>query len=458
MKKTILTAGLLGFGATKTLQYSSENYPEETHRYFWSKIVNKYYNGSPKNCTHKNFDKVHYLASKIMKYRLFPKVQVDDLEVDLSIKYGEYTFKNPLGSAAGIDKASVMIDGLSNLGFGFVEVGDLSLEPEKWTEKPAYIDCYQKGIIERKSVIWKNVYYNSGIQVAVANMWNRQNKILDKKFTPISDTLVGLTIVPSKTTIDSIPYLIKSDYEQCIEVIVEFSDYIVINITERDKSKRKVAALLREENELRKLIKMVRNKLIMTLGKVAALEYSKIDPQSSQNEVIDISQEVRKVIYRNSLISKNNVPLIFLKVDSYLSEEEYKTIAKICEEEHVDGIVVGSTVPINVGLKDKSQRIFKEEVALGGAGGEITQKYSNSALKTLYTLTKGNKLLISNGGISTGKDMYERMSNGANLVQIYSALFLRGPYAAKYILEEFSQILKNNNETAQSIIGKNSKV
>ena len=177
--------------------------------------------------------------------------------------------------------------------------------------------------------------------------------------------------------------------------------------------------------------------------------------EETGKDIIDISQETRKVIFRNSLINKNNVPLVLLKVDSYLTEEEYKTIAKIMIEEDVDGVIVGSTVPINVGIKNKSKRIVPNEVALGGAGGEITAEYSNYALKHLYNFTKGKKLLISNGGIFSGKDMYERMANGANLVQIYSALSLSGPYIAKYILEEFSQLLQENKESAQSIIGKN---
>jgi dihydroorotate dehydrogenase len=70
------------------------------------------------------------------------------------------------------------------------------------------------------------------------------------------------------------------------------------------------------------------------------------------------------------------------------------------------------------------------------------------------SIHRENKLLISSGGVSTGKDMYERMASGANLVQIFSELIINGPYVAKSILEEFSDILDENNETAQSVIGK----
>ena len=77
---------------------------------------------------------MHYIATKILKYRLFPKVSINTDNVDLSVKYGEYKFSNPLGNSAGIDRIGSTIDGLSNLGFGFVEIGDISSQPEHWSK------------------------------------------------------------------------------------------------------------------------------------------------------------------------------------------------------------------------------------------------------------------------------------------------------------------------------------
>src|SRR5262245_19240249 len=46
------------------------------------------------------------------------------------------TFENPLGIAAGFDKNGVAVNQLGALGFGFVEVGTVTLRPQKGNEKP----------------------------------------------------------------------------------------------------------------------------------------------------------------------------------------------------------------------------------------------------------------------------------------------------------------------------------
>ena len=122
--------------------------------------------------------------------------------------------------------------------------------------------------------MWKNVYWDTGTQTVLLELCGRQNKFLNKKSGVRMDTLLGISLIPAKSTIESVPYLIKVDYQQSVDVLLEFSDYIVINITEKDKSKRSAMALLRKETELRKLIQLVRAKIIMTLGKTAAFEYS----------------------------------------------------------------------------------------------------------------------------------------------------------------------------------------
>lgn len=46
------------------------------------------------------------------------------------------TFKNPLGMAAGFDKNGIVVNQLAALGFGFVEVGTVTFDPQKGNEKP----------------------------------------------------------------------------------------------------------------------------------------------------------------------------------------------------------------------------------------------------------------------------------------------------------------------------------
>ena len=57
----------------------------------------------------------------------------------LKVKIGQHVLPNPVGNGAGIDRVGAAVDGLFDIGFGFVEVGSMSAEIERWENKPAQI-------------------------------------------------------------------------------------------------------------------------------------------------------------------------------------------------------------------------------------------------------------------------------------------------------------------------------
>lgn len=70
-----------------------------------------------------------HLNSKVLFFFFF---DVSQQEVNiLGLK-----FKNPVGIAAGFDKHGEAVDGLYKLGFGFVEVGTVTPEPQEGNPKP----------------------------------------------------------------------------------------------------------------------------------------------------------------------------------------------------------------------------------------------------------------------------------------------------------------------------------
>lgn len=50
-------------------------------------------------------------------------------------------FSNPIGLAAGFDKHAEAIDGLMDTGFGFVEIGSVTPEPQEGNPKPRMFRC-----------------------------------------------------------------------------------------------------------------------------------------------------------------------------------------------------------------------------------------------------------------------------------------------------------------------------
>lgn len=70
----------------------------------------------------------HKLAVKILKYGLVPKQKTEDPSSLQTTVLG-LKFKNPIGMAAGFDKQGEAVEGLHEIGFGFVEIGKISLLP-----------------------------------------------------------------------------------------------------------------------------------------------------------------------------------------------------------------------------------------------------------------------------------------------------------------------------------------
>ena len=60
-------------------------------------------------------------------------------------------FSNPVGLAAGFDKQGEAVDGLLKLGFGFVEIGSVTPEPQEGNPKPRIFRLLEdKAVINRQ--------------------------------------------------------------------------------------------------------------------------------------------------------------------------------------------------------------------------------------------------------------------------------------------------------------------
>lgn len=54
----------------------------------------------------------------------------------------------------------------------------------------------------------------------------------------------------------------------------------------------------------------------------------------------------------------------------------------------------------------------------------------------------GQLPIIGVGGVSSGKDAYEKIAAGASLVQLYSALSFEGPPVVRRVKKELADILR----------------
>lgn len=59
-----------------------------------------------------------------------------------------------------------------------------------------------------------------------------------------------------------------------------------------------------------------------------------------------------------------------------------------------------------------------------------------------HSFSAGKVPIIGTGGISSGKDAYEKIKAGASLIQVYTALVYHGPPVVAKIKRELDQLLR----------------
>ena len=122
------------------------------------------------------------------------------------------TFRNPLGMAAGFDKNGTVVDQLSALGFGFVEVGTVTFRPQKGNEKPRMFR-----LPDDNALINRLGFNNDGAAAAAQRL-----KKIDRT------CVVGVNIGKNK----DVPLEEATEnYLATFELVHGVADYIAVNVS-----------------------------------------------------------------------------------------------------------------------------------------------------------------------------------------------------------------------------------
>lgn len=120
------------------------------------------------------------------------------------------TFPSPLGAAAGLDKGATFFEGLGAVGFGFVEVGTLTPQPQEGNPKPRVWR-----LVEDRALINAMGFPNPGAAAAAARMRKRR-------------TIVGANIGKAmETPLEDA----SADYRAAAETLAPVADFVVLNVS-----------------------------------------------------------------------------------------------------------------------------------------------------------------------------------------------------------------------------------
>ena len=158
-------------------------------------------------------ERAHELGIRALKSGLAGPFYSDPNVFDFGpIKRFGLEFPNPIGVAAGFDKNGVVFEQLASLGFGSVEVGTVTLKPQKGNEKPRLFRLpADKALINRLG------FNNDGAKVVAGRLASRKRK-----------SVVGVNIgknkdVPNEEAIEN--------YLACFEIVHPVADYIAVNVS-----------------------------------------------------------------------------------------------------------------------------------------------------------------------------------------------------------------------------------
>jgi dihydroorotate dehydrogenase len=291
-------------------------------------------------------------------------------------------FPNPIGMAAGFDKDAEVYDALLRAGFGFVEVGSITPEPQPGNPKPRLFRLPQDG-----ALINRMGFNSRGLTHARERLEQRRHR---------RHGIVGINLGKNKTGVAA------DDYSKGVRELRAYADYLVINVSSPNTPGLRA---LQSADALRELI--------------AAVQRARAESAPD--------------------VSRDNRPPLLLKLAPDLTAADCRDIAEVVQTAAVDGLIIGNTT---ISRPPGLHGPYIDEG--GGLSGAPLRSLSTGVLRDMYRLTAGRIPLIGVGGISSGADAYARIRAGASLVEIYTALVYQGPDLLRRMKEELIQLLRRD--------------
>ncbi len=275
-------------------------------------------------------------------------------------------FPNPVGLAAGLDKNGDVIDEMGMLGFGFVEIGTITPQPQPGNDKPRLFR-----LIKDEAIINRMGFNNVGAEVAAQKLKRRKTNII-----------VGANIGKNKVTTNENAI---RDYEYCFEKLFSYADYFVVNVSSPN-----------------------------TPGLRA------LQDKDSLTAILTALQDINN---RNTATKP-----ILLKIAPDLEPEQISDVVDVVKRTQIQGIVATNTTISREGLSISSEQV--ESIGAGGLSGKPVTNKSTTVLSQIAQEIKTEStkpVLIGVGGIMNVSDALNKLNAGADLLQLYTGFIYKGP-------------------------------
>ncbi|MFF1819996.1 quinone-dependent dihydroorotate dehydrogenase [Kribbella sp. NPDC058245] len=272
-------------------------------------------------------------------------------------------FPGPVGLAAGMDKNGIALPAWRALGFGFVEVGTVTAQPQPGNEKPRLFR-----LVEDEAVINRMGFNNLGSAALAERL---------SAYGPLGYPL-GVSIGKSKVTpLDQA----VDDYVMSLRRLYQYGDYFAVNVSSPNTPGLRS---LQDSGQLRELLTALSDEAVALGNGTAKPVLVKIAPDLTPSAIDELLQ--------------------------------------VCTDVGVAGIIATNTTIGRPGVE--SHPLASEA---GGLSGRPLTEIAAKTVAHIHAETGGALPVIGVGGIVDPDDAVRLLDAGASLVQVYSGLIYRGP-------------------------------
>ena len=151
-------------------------------------------------------------------------------------------------------------------------------------------------------------------------------------------------------------------------------------------------------------------------------------------ENLDILLDKINNLDREDLLIK--IPIL-LKISPDLEPDNLKYLCKKVLSSKINGLIISNTTI----SRDSISTNIDEK---GGLSGKPLFDISTKQLRLAYKYTNGQIPLIGVGGVDSAETAYEKIKNGASLIQLYTGLVYNGPNLIKDMNKDLSSLIERD--------------
>jgi len=292
-------------------------------------------------------------------------------------------FPNPVGLAAGFDKNGVGASIWGTLGFGFAEMGTVTLHGQPGNPHPRLFR-----LLADNAVLNRMGFNNEGAAALALCL----ESAINSQYCPIP---LGINLGKSKVTpLEEA----AADYLGSFKLLKDYGDYFVVNVSSPN-----------------------------TPG------LRSLQDASQLSIILDALQQENR-----------QAKPILVKIAPDLEWEAIASVIDLAKTYELAGIVATNTTIRRDGLATQilpqTNKPITEEA--GGISGAPLRDRSTEIIRFIWQQTQGKLPIIGVGGIFTADDAYQKIAAGASLIQVYTGWVYEGPWMIRRILEGLSQKLE----------------